>query len=117
MLKSPVDATAAAIYATELALWIGIMLAGVIFALRDTIQARDEPQQPQSEAQVIRNDSHQSEVTTPTALGLDTSLHQTPILEEPYHRSAFASIRKRLPKKLAHRLEERRRLEVDSQGA
>jgi hypothetical protein len=93
------------------------MLAGVIFALRDTIHARDEPQQQPSETQVICDDPLQSEVSTSAALGLNLSLHQTPMLEDSYHRSVFASIRKRLPRKLAHQLQERQRGGVDSHEA
>ena len=90
------------------------MLAGVIFALRDTIHARDEPQQQPSETQVICDDPLQSEVSTSAALGLNLALHQPPMLEDSYHRSVFASIRKRLPRKLAHQLQERQRGGVDS---
>lgn len=39
-IKSPADRIAAGIYASELGLWIGIMLAGVTFNVRYYIQAR-----------------------------------------------------------------------------
>jgi hypothetical protein len=116
VLKSPVDVTAAAIYATELALWIGIMLAGFLFALRDIFHARMGSEQDQGEPRIYDN-SPESEVATRDALGMDVSPHQASKTEAVYHRSVFAGIRKRLPVKLAHRLEERQRVGVDSNAA
>lgn len=51
-ILNPVDVQGAAIYATELALWIGIMLCGVAFNLREWLGWR-QPSQDEAASEEV----------------------------------------------------------------
>jgi hypothetical protein len=58
VIISPVDAEGTAIYAVELVLWLGIMLLGLIYNLRDWIQNRKSSQASATRARESSTRSH-----------------------------------------------------------
>jgi hypothetical protein len=63
VLLSSVDVQAAAIYATELALWVGVMLAGIVFNFREWIVARYSHSSPNQASELGEARSSQAEDT------------------------------------------------------